>query len=311
MPTPRKVSLSTASQEDKENMVKEQVPVQPTKVSLAAEALVDESYDGPIEDGRPLPNILEEGYKNGFVKGWRANALFPQKKQCREKWEKRYLDDVNALKEFRGSKNTSVRDVHNTRHISGIPNAFSLAYLNWSWGVGEAYHRFLNFSRRRQKPTGTRQRMKNNKMKTNPTTKAVVSHSTCVITNREAARKRFTCRAMFYSFRVQQYMEMGTAGLTGENLPTRPEGDELHNKSPLVNGCSRSKEWMDQARADWEKLSPADKAFWQDQERLHDEKQPEILSILEAALARDPKRSAKKLSEDIGFWCGKIGRAHV
>ena len=213
-----------------------------------------------------------------------------------ERWERRYLEDVKTLKEFRGSKDTSVRDVHNPRHLSGIPNAFSLAYLNWSWGVGEAYHRFLNFSRRRQKPTGTRQRMKNNKVKIGPT-KNANSRSTCVITNREAARKRFTCRAMFYSFRVQQLAEMSTSGLSKDQLPTRPEGNELHNKSPLVNGCSRSKEWMDQARADWETLSPEDKAFWEEQERLHDEKQPEILSILEAALARDPKRSAKRLSE--------------
>ena len=36
-----------------------------------------------VEDGRPLPQVLEEGYKKSFVKGWRANALFPQKKQCR------------------------------------------------------------------------------------------------------------------------------------------------------------------------------------------------------------------------------------
>jgi hypothetical protein len=209
------------------------------------------------------------------------------------------LEDVNSLKEFRGTKNTSVRDVHNTRHISGIPNAFSLAYLNWSWGVGEAYHRFLNFSRRRQKPSGTRQRMKNNKLKANPTNKPATtnSRSTCVITNREAARKRFTCKAMFYSFRVQQYMELESSGVTKDDLPNRPVSNELHHKSPLVNGCSRSKEWMDQARADWDTLSAEDKAFWEDQERLHDEKQPEILSILEAALARDPKRSAKKLSE--------------
>jgi hypothetical protein len=84
MPAPRKVSLSTG-EVDKENMG----PVgttQTTKGSIHATAVkpeVEESDDGPVEDGRPLPNILEEGYKNAYVKGWRANALFPQKKQCR------------------------------------------------------------------------------------------------------------------------------------------------------------------------------------------------------------------------------------
>ena len=76
-------------------------------------------------------------------------------------------------------------------------------------------------------------------------------------------------------------------------------------QSPLVNGCNTSKKMMDEARADWEVLSDKDKLFWEEQEQAHDLKQPEIIQILEESLAKNPKRSAKKLSEDIGFWCGK------
>jgi len=62
---------------------------------------------------------------------------------------------------------------------------------------------------------------------------------------------------------------------------------------------------MDQARADWDRLSHQDQQYWVEQELLHDAQQPQIMRLLEASLARDPKRSAKKLSEDIGYWCGK------
>ena len=210
-----------------------------------------------------------------------------------EKWEERYLQDVADLKEFRATKSSSTRDVHKMNHCSGIPNAFSLAYLNWSWGVGEAYHRYLAFQQRRQKPVANRQRTKNNKMKSQtPANRSNhYSCSTCVISSREAAKKRFTSKAMFYSFRVQQLAEMSTSGLRQDQLANRPTANQMHNQSPLVNGCSSSKEWMNKAREDWETLPEADKAYWEEQERLHDERQPEILRILEESLRKDPKRS--------------------
>lgn len=85
----RKVSLCLGP-EDKENkpVVATPVNVQTTKVEVSNTAPAVEPVSGAIdevavEDTRPLTKILEEGYKNNYVKGWRANALFPQKKQCR------------------------------------------------------------------------------------------------------------------------------------------------------------------------------------------------------------------------------------
>lgn len=74
----RKVSLCLSSQ-DKEN----EVPTQVTVTKMKVQPTTEESEETAVEDNRPLPKILEEGYKQSYVKGWRANALFPQKKQCR------------------------------------------------------------------------------------------------------------------------------------------------------------------------------------------------------------------------------------
>jgi Caulimovirus viroplasmin len=272
----------------------------------------DDETDSIIgeQDSRDLPEILDDGYRKSYPKGWRANDLFPARRQDRSRWEKRYLQDVNDLKAYRATKPSSARDVHNMRHSSGIPNAFSLAYLNFSWGVGEAYHRYLAFQQRKTKPVtsaSNKHRTKSNKLKVAPANRSNhYSCSTCVITNRDAARKRFNAKAMFYSFRVQQLAEMVSSGLTKDQLPGRVnQGNDAQRKSPLVNGCSRSKELMDEARADWDTLSDEDRAYWEEQEREHDARQPQIRRILEEALAREPKRSAKKLSEDIDFWCGK------
>lgn len=306
-PAVRRVSnASTAGYvaDNKENMVVPTVVSTPNKQHSLLQAAEE-----PEEDSRELPFILLDGYKNGRPKGWRANDLFPERRQDRFKWEERYLQDVSQLKSYRATKPTSARDVHNMKHTSGIPNAFSLAYLNWSWGVGEAYHRYLSFQQRKVRPEGKKLRTtKNNKLKVAPANKSGhYSCNTCVITNREAARKRFSARAMFYSFRVQELAEAKAMGRPKQLVPTRPRdfSDSMQNRSPLVNGCSRSKELMDEARADWEVLSDEDKLFWEQEEKKHDARQPEIVKILEKALARDPKRSAKKLSEDIGFWCGK------
>ena len=87
MPPARKVSLCVTSDDKENNETQKQQPqgqlqkVAPGKQKQVAESTPDD--DVVVEDGRPLPKILEEGYKNSYVKGWRANALFPQKKQCR------------------------------------------------------------------------------------------------------------------------------------------------------------------------------------------------------------------------------------
>jgi Caulimovirus viroplasmin len=293
---------------DKENQ-DSTIATSQNQVPQAIHDHLDDETDSIIgnEDTRDLPEILEDGYRKSLPKGWRANDIFPARRQDRSRWEKRYSEDVASLKNYRATKPSSARDVHNMRHASGIPNAFSLAYLNYSWGVGEAYHRYLAFQQRKTKPESSKHRTKNNKLKVAPANRSNhYSCSTCVITNRDAARKRFNAKAMFYSFRVQQLAELASLGLTKDQLPGRMEdGKDAQRKSPLVNGCSRSKELMDEARADWETLSDEDRAYWEEQERDHDARQPEIRRILEAALARDPKRSAKKLSEDIHFWCGK------
>jgi hypothetical protein len=111
---------------------------------------------------------------------------------------------------------------------------------------------------------------------------------------------------MFVSFRVQQLAELKFTGTRKEDLPGRPDPDIFQGQqSPLLNGSNRTKEWMDEARQDYETLSREDKTFWEEQERKHDERHPEVLAILESTLAKNPRRSAKKLSEDIGYWCGK------
>ena len=87
MPPARKVSLCVTSNDKENNEPQRQQSqgqlqkVAPNKQKQVAESTPDD--DVVVEDGRPLPKILEEGYKNSYVKGWRANALFPQKKQCR------------------------------------------------------------------------------------------------------------------------------------------------------------------------------------------------------------------------------------
>ena len=256
----------------------------------------------PKDCKKDLPETLEEGYKKNHPKGWRANMIFPGKRQDRELWESSYLNDIELLKTYRASRPSNARDVHSMTHISGIPNAFSLAYLNWSWGVGEAYHRYLAFQQRKNVPK-KKSRTKSNRVHVGPRTDA--SCNTCVITSREAARKRFTARAMFYSFRVQQLMETRATGIAREHLAEHPDPLAPVRQSPLVNGCSTSKKWMDQARADWDVLSDQAKRYWDYQELLHDAKQPQIIRLLEESLAKNPKRSAKKLSQDIGYWCGK------
>jgi hypothetical protein len=181
------------------------------------------------------------------------------------------------------------------------------SYLNWSWGVGEAYHRYLAFQQRKSShPANVPGAKRNSKKTVAANSSKHPACNTCVITNRDAARKRFTAKAMFVSFRVQQLAELKPVyGIKKEDLPTRPDDDDLDEKSPLVNGCSQNKDLMDEAREDWEMLSAKDRAYWLEQERIHDEKQPEIAGLLEKILQREPKRSAKKLSEDIGYWCGK------
>ena len=256
----------------------------------------------PKDGKKDLPETLEEGYKKNHPKGWRANMIFPSTRQDRELWESSYLNDIELLKTYRASRPSNARDVHSMTHISGIPNAFSLAYLNWSWGVGEAYHRYLAFQQRKNIPK-KKSRTKSNKVHVGP--KKEASCNTCVITSREAARKRFTARAMFYSFRVQQLMETKATGIARQHLAEHPDPLAPISQSPLVNGCNTSKKWMDQARADWEVLSEQAKRYWENQELLHDEKQPQIIRLLEESLANNPKRSAKKLSQDIGYWCGK------
>lgn len=266
--------------------------------------------DAPVaiqEDSRELYVILEEGYAQNRPKGWRSGFLFPDLQQDREAWGARYLQDVNILKQYRHGRPSISRDVHNTKHISGVPNAFSLAYLNWAWGVGEAYHRYLAFQQKRRPFHKRRRKPIKQKVKDWQDNAEIynLSRHGCVITNREAARRRFTAKAMFVSFRVQQLAEVETNGKRKEDLPGRPGVSATKEQSPLVNGCSRKKEWMEEARADFDKLSDGDKAYWKEEERKHDERQPEILGILQAAMRKDSRRSAKKLSEDIGFWCGK------
>jgi hypothetical protein len=92
----------------------------------ATDADEDEVYYPP-DDSADLPDILAEGYANNRPKGWRATDLFPMDKQDRSLWETRYLQDVAVLKEYRATKPSTVRDIHNMRHLSSIPNAYSLA----------------------------------------------------------------------------------------------------------------------------------------------------------------------------------------
>jgi len=286
------------------------------------------------KDSRDLQEILKAGYEQNRPKGWRQDDIFPGERQDRELWEGRYMKDVESLKAYRALSPADTRTVHCMNHASGIPNAYCLAYLNWSWGVGEAYHRYLAYQQRKEKrknsdmtttvngitdtsavslPKRKKQRTKNNKVRSQASSSCAIRNSkdkdshTCVITNREAARKRFTAKAMFYSFRVQQLINISKNKqmVNKAQLSGRPSPFTVVNQSPLVHGCNTRKELMDQARADWDRLSHQDQQYWVEQELLHDAQQPQIMRLLEASLARDPKRSAKKLSEDIGYWCGK------
>ena len=267
------------------------------------------------EDSRELTEILYEGYKQNKPKGWRPASLFVGDRQDRATWEFHYTQDLETLKNHRTNHGRMTREVHNPKHISGIPNAYSAAYLNWSWGVGEAYHRYLAFQKRRRYSRAAsgeparRRKTISTKIKSNPARNGdnqSASNRMCVITNREAAQKRFNARAMFISFRVQQLAELESNGIRKQDLPARPPKGHMHSQqSPLLNVSNRTREWMEEAREDYEKLSNEDIEYWRDQERKHDERQPEIITILQAALAKDPRRSAKKLMEDIGYWCGK------
>jgi hypothetical protein len=214
---------------------------------------------------------LQEGFSNGWAKGWRRRDFPKRSMTSRTEISEKMLPGCLWLQGYLTDRKRSPEQYQTSGKFKEMCTKFAdpllWKFLAYSWGVGDK-KRCRSISASLNKPG-----MKEG---------SFVPGN--VIDCARTARAYYTPEIMFVWCRV---IEMK---------------DDIENLA-YENMMSQNSDLCKKAKLEWIKLSDDKKVNWVAIAREHDEIKPYIRDLLVHAIIDDPNKSFEWLSADIGYWC--------